>query len=76
MTDAVSAGPIAPRSLRPYISLLFLQCTAGSPETAFGGLRAFMRKSARRRQGEYTELRSGFPADPFLRGSPEQRGFD
>jgi hypothetical protein len=77
MTDAVSAGPITPRSLRPYISLLFLQCTAGSPEIAFSGLTAFMRKSARRRQGAYTELRSGFASsDPFLRGSPEQRGFD
>jgi hypothetical protein len=77
MTDAVSAGPIASRSLRPYISLLFLQCTAGSPEIAFGGLTVFMRKSARRRQGAYTELRSGFASsDPSLQGGPEQGGFD
>src|SRR5450755_407517 len=69
---------IAPDALRPYISLLFLECTEKREGLAFGELTDFM-KSARktRAHSTCTALGSGLEnISSFLRRDPESYGVD
>jgi hypothetical protein len=75
---AGSAPTISARSLRPYISLLFLQSDVGQEEVAFAKVAQFMRKArARSAHNASTLVGAGIEgASGFLRGSPEARGVD
>lgn len=78
MTTAANAHAIDSHSLRPYISLLFLQCAAGQEELAFTRLSDFMRKPRDRRgNGAAILLAAGIGGvTRFLRDSSGSHGVD
>lgn len=78
MTVAVSAQTINPESLRPYISLLFLQCPSGQEEVAFAKLVEFMKRAGSRRDhGTSSLVAAGIAGAPgLLRRAPGQSGVD
>jgi hypothetical protein len=69
---------IAPGLLRPYISLMFLECTSSRPQHAFSRLLDFMQETRRDRSGRaYTLVRSGFTdIDRFRRSNSRPHGVD
>jgi hypothetical protein len=69
---------IAPGILRPYISLMFLECTSDSEQHAFVKLLAFMKEVRKDRQrSRYTLLKSGFTdIDRFRRTDARPHGID
>ena len=78
MTNATGAHVMDSRSLRPYISLLFLQCATEQEELAFARLSDFMRRTRERRaRGANILLAAGIGGVAgFLRDSPASRGVD
>lgn len=78
MTPSDSAQTIDPFMLRPYISLLFLQCASGQEEVAFAKLSDFMKKARTRRNRSTCSLVAAGASNVsgFLRSSPEALGVD
>lgn len=78
MTHVGNTEPIVLDALRPYISLLFLECTGNREDFAFGKLVDFMKKTRKSRaHNTCTALGSGFVnISAFLRNDPESYGVD
>jgi hypothetical protein len=78
MSDAPVQAAITPGILRPYISLLFLECTGSNEQHAFGKLLTFLNEARRdRSRSSYTLLKSGFTdIDRFRRDNARPDGVD
>jgi hypothetical protein len=78
MSGAEIQKAIAPGLLRPYISLMFLECTSDREQHAFAKLLAFMKEARQgRSRSTYNLVRSGFTdIDRFRRGNAQPHGVD
>jgi hypothetical protein len=78
MAEADSIDHIVPESLRPYISLLFLECMSEQNDLAFRKLVGFMNSARKcREHHEWTALKAGFnDVSSFLRTEPREYGID
>jgi hypothetical protein len=78
MNDTNMEAAIAPGILRPYISLMFLECTGEREQLAFAKLLTFLKEARRDRQRtRYISLIAGFAGiDLFLRNDARPHGVD
>ena len=78
MSESEIQRAIAPGLLRPYISLMFLECTSDHEQHAFAKLLTFMQEARQdRSQAAYALVRSGFTdIDRFRRGAARPHGVD
>jgi hypothetical protein len=78
MAEADSIDHIALASLRPYISLLFLECTSEQKDLAFRKLVGFMNDARKcREHHKWTAVKAGFnDISSFLRTNSREYGID
>jgi hypothetical protein len=78
MTRLGNTELIDPDALRPYISLLFLECTSNRADLTFSKLADFIKNARKSRaRSTCTALESGFDnISAFLRSDPESFGID